>query len=155
MAIDGLEKIIAGHDLFAGLGDTFLSTVSGCATNVQFAADEYLFHEGDAAQQIYLIREGHVSLEIAAPGQGRMAFQSAGPQSVVGLSWLVPPYRWTYDARARGDIRAIALDADCLRAKCEADPALGYAVMKRFMPTIVERLHHTRLQMLDVYGTPG
>ncbi|MCI2397807.1 cyclic nucleotide-binding domain-containing protein [Aliiroseovarius subalbicans] len=155
MAIDGLEKIVGGHALFAGLGDAFLSTVSGCAKNVRFAAGDYLFHEGDDAAALYLIREGHVGLEIAAAGHGRMTFQSAGPQSVVGLSWLVPPYRWTYDARAVKDVRAIALDATCLRRKCDADPALGYEVMKRFMPTIVERLHNTRLQMLDVYGTPS
>ena len=61
----------------------------------------------------------------------------------------------TYDARAQGEVRAISLDATCLRTKCDADPALGYAVMKRFMPTIVQRLHDTRLQMLDIYGRRG
>jgi len=78
-----------------------------------------------------------------------------GSDGVIGLSWLVPPYRWTYDARAQEDVRAISLDATCLRGKCDADPVLGYEVMKRFMPTLVERIHNTRLQMLDVYGTRG
>jgi CRP/FNR family cyclic AMP-dependent transcriptional regulator len=64
----------------------------------------------------------------------------------------VPPYRWTYDARALELVRAIAMDATCLRDKCEADHDLGYELMKRFMPVMVERLHSTRLQMLDVYG---
>ena len=152
MAIEGLEKIVGGHALFAGLGDEFLSLVSGCAKNVRFSANEYLFHEGEDANEIFLVREGSVGLEISAPGHGHMTFQTAGPDSVIGLSWLVPPYRRTYDAHAHSDVRAISIDATCLRNKCEADPALGYEVMKRFMPTIVERLHNTRLQMLDVYG---
>jgi hypothetical protein len=30
---------------------------------------------------------------------------------------------------------------------------VGYAVLKRFMQPIVERLHSARLQLMDVYGT--
>lgn len=153
MSVKGLEKIVSEHALFAGLGDEFLNLVSGCAKNVHFAAGDYLIREGEDATEIFLIREGQVGLEISAPGHGRMTFQSAGPDGVIGLSWLVPPYRWTYDARAQSEVRAISLDASCLRGKCDADPALGFEVMKRFMPTLVERLHNTRLQMLDVYGT--
>ena len=52
---------------------------------------------------------------------------------VVGWSWLFPPYRWHFDARAvDADVRAIAFDGACLRGKCEDDPALGYELMKRF-----------------------
>ena len=44
------------------------------------------------------------------------------------------------------------LMASCLRGKADADPALGYELMRRFIPVIVERLQATRVQMLDVYG---
>lgn len=152
MAIEGLDKIVGRHALFAGLGAEFLELVAGCARNVRFKPGEYLYHEGEESNEIFLIREGNVAMELGAPGHDRMTFLTAGPDDVVGLAWLVPPYRWTYDARAQDDVRAISLDATCLRNKCDADPALGYEVMKRFMPTIVQRLHDTRLQMLDVYG---
>ena len=45
------------------------------------------------------------------------------------------------------------MDATCLRRKCEEDHDLGYEMMKRFVPVLIERLQGTRLQMLDVYGT--
>lgn len=153
MEVESLEKIIAAHDLFAGFDKPFLELVTGCAKNVRFEAGHYLFHEGDPADEIYLIRHGRVGMEISAPGRGSMVFQAAGPGEAIGLSWLVPPYRWNYDARASELTRAISIDAACLRRKCEADHDLGYAVMKRFMPIIVERLHTTRLQLLDVYGS--
>ncbi|HHT9124119.1 MAG TPA: Crp/Fnr family transcriptional regulator, partial [Candidatus Wunengus sp. YC63] len=47
---------------------------------------------------------------------------------------------------------AIALDAKCLRAKCEEDHDLGYELLKRFAHVITQRLEATRLQLLDVYG---
>jgi hypothetical protein len=50
-------------------------------------------------------------------------------------------------------VRAISIDASCLRNKCEADHDLGYEVMKRFMTILVQRLQATQLQILDVYGT--
>jgi hypothetical protein len=82
-----------------------------------------------------------------------VAFQTAGEGDVVGVSWLVPPYRWLHDARAVDLVRAIGVDARCLRKKCDDDHDVGYAMMQRFVPVLVDRLQATRLQMLDVYGT--
>jgi hypothetical protein len=46
----------------------------------------------------------------------------------------------------------VALDGACLRGKCDEDHKLGYELMKRFAPIIVERLQATRLRLLDIYG---
>lgn len=150
--MEGLERIVCEHPFFAGLDATFGKLVAGCARNVIFAANDTLFHEGDPADQLYLIRHGRVAQQIAAPGRGAITFQTAGEGEIIGLSWLIPPYRWRYDAKAMELVRAIALDANCLRGKCEADHDLGYELMKRFVPVMAERLHTTRLQLLDVYG---
>ncbi len=83
---------------------------------------------------------------MATPGRGAVQFETLGEGEIVGLTWLLPPYRWGYDARAIELMRAIALDATCLRDKCEADHDLGYALMKRFLPVLVQRLQATRLQ---------
>ena len=151
--MEGLERILGEHRLFAGLGQPFLELAAGCAKNVVFKADEYLFHADDAADWIYLIRHGRVALEVATPSRGAVQFETVGEGEVVGLTWLLPPYRWGYDARATELVRAIALDAKCLRDKCEADHDLGYEILKRFLPILVQRLQATRLQMLDVYGS--
>lgn len=152
--MEGLERIVAEHKLFEGLGHEFIALAAGCAKNVRFGADQYLFHAEDAADWVYLIRHGRVALEIATPGRADVQFETLGEGEIVGLTWLLPPYRWGYDARAIELTRAIALDAKCLRDKCEADHDLGYALMKRFLPVLVQRLQAMRLQMLDVYGQP-
>ena len=61
---------------------------------------------------------------------------------------------WQFDARVREDIRATAFDGACLRAKCDADPVLGYDLMKRLARLVSSRLEGARRQILDVYG-PG
>ncbi len=35
----------------------------------------------------------------------------------------------------------------------EEDPVLGYQVIKRIAPLVVERLQKTRLQLLDLYAS--
>jgi CRP/FNR family cyclic AMP-dependent transcriptional regulator len=153
--MEGLERIVREHRFFADIDREFSSLVTGCAKNVRFEAGQYLFHEGEPADQFYLLREGRVALEVTAPGRGAVTILTLGENEIVGVSWLIPPYRWTFNAKALGRIRAIAMDAKCLRQKCEDDHDLGYELMKRFMPILLERLHATRIQMLDVYGATG
>lgn len=148
----GLERILSEQPFFAGFSAEYSELVAGCARNHMFAAEQYLFHEGDPANEFFLIRHGKVALEISAPGRAPVVFATLGPGEIVGASWLVPPYQWMFDARAMELTRAIGIDAACLRRKCEADHHLGYEMMKRFLPIFVKRLHETRLQILDVYG---
>jgi hypothetical protein len=67
----------------------------------------------------------------------------------------VPPYRTAFDARSVSTTRAISFDGACLRGKCDADPALGYALLKLLSSVFVERLQDTRLRLLDLYGRAG
>ena len=150
--MEGLDRILREHPFFAGLSDADLHFVAGCARNHRFDAGDYLLREGQAANEFFLIRHGRVALEIAAPGQAPSVLLTPGAGEMVGVSWLAPPYKWMYDARAMELVRAIGIDAACLRNKCEADPRLGYEFSKRLMPVLVRRLHATRLQHLDVYG---
>jgi len=147
-----IEHILKEHPFFAGLPPAQGKLIAGCARNHMFNAGQYLFHEGEPANEFFVIRHGHVALEIVAPGQAPLVFATLGQGEIVGASWLVPPYRWTFDARAVELTRAIGIDAACLRGKCEADHDLGYAMMKRFLSVLVQRLHATRLQILDIYG---
>ncbi len=155
MKVRSLEQIVSEHQFFVGLDEAHCKLVCGCAKNVRFEAGQYLFREGALADQFFLLRHGRVALELNAPGRQAMTFQTLREGEIVGVSWLIPPYRWTYDARALELVRAIAMDANCLRQKSEADHDFGYEMMKRFVPVLVERLHATQLQILDVYGTPA
>ena len=147
-----LEPLLRGHKFFAGLDSEYLTLLTGCASNVVFAADSFLFREGEPAETFYLIREGKVALEIAAPGRGALVVQTLGPGDVAGFSWLFDPHRWEFDGRAVERVLAVQMDGACLRGKCDADPRLGYELMQRFAGLMTTRLQATRLQLLDVYG---
>jgi len=150
--METLEPVLAEHPFFQALAPEDLHVLAGCAMNVRFETGQQLFREGAEANEFYLIRHGKVALEVVVPGRSSVTIQTLGPGEILGWSWLVPPYRWRFDARAVELVRAIALDGKCLRAKCEADPRLGFELLKRFAQVIIERLQATRLQLLDIYG---
>ena len=129
-----------------------MKLIAGCGSNVHFDAGAYLFREGEAADRFYALRGGSVSIEVHAPGRAAMTLQTAAAGEILGWSWLFPPYLWQFDARAREDVKATSFDGACLRKKCDADPALGYELMKRLARIVSRRLEATRIQLLDLYG---
>lgn len=150
--VQSLESVIRQHSFFKGLAEPHIQFIVGCAKNVRFEQGQYIFREGDTADQFYFIREGLVSIEFAVPQKGPATVQTVGEGDVLGWSWLYPPYRWHFDAKALHNTRALAFDGECLRAKCEEDHDLGYEILKRFTNVFLERLDATRLQLLDLYG---
>lgn len=150
--METMDQILGKHPFFDGFAPEYAGLLAGCARNHAFHAGDYLIREGNPADSFFLIRQGKVALEIAAPGKQPVVIATLGEGEIVGASWLVPPYRTMFDARAMEPTRAIGIDAKCLRGKCEDDHHLGYEMMKRFLPIIAKRLQATRLQILDVYG---
>lgn len=147
-----LEPFLAEHPFFKGLNERLLAVIVGCAKNVRFNAGEFIFRESGAADQFYIIRHGKVSLEIFTPQKGPFTIQTIDEGNVLGWSWLYPPYRWHFDARATELTRAISLDGKCLRKKIEDDHDLGYELLMRFTHVVEDRLQATRLQLLDFYA---
>lgn len=152
MTAQTLEPILAEHPFFQGLLPEELQLLTGCASNIVFRAGETICREGDPANQFFVLRQGKVALEVHTPERGSVVLQTIGAGEILGWSWLIPPYQWRFNARAVELTRAIALDGQCLRNKCEANPRLGYELLKRVAQVFAERLLATRLQLLDVYG---
>jgi CRP-like cAMP-binding protein len=150
--MENLEQILAHHPFFQGLDARYVRLVAGCGSNVKFDADAFLFREGEEANAFYLIRAGRIAVETFAAARGPIIIDTLSDGDILGWSWLIPPYNWHFDARAIELTRAIALDARCLRTKCEEDHDLGYELLKRFSTIIEDRLQATRMQLLDLYN---
>lgn len=146
-----IAELLRHHPFAEGLDEDTLALIAGCAKNVVLQPGDYFFREGSAADSFFLVRHGAVALETFVPGRGAFAFLTIKSGEILGADWLIPPYRSSFDARAVELTRAIAFDGKCLRGKCEADPRVGYEMMKRFIPPLVKRLQSARMQALGMY----
>jgi CRP-like cAMP-binding protein len=146
-----IDQYLPEHPFFQGLDDSITALLAGCASNVHVRRGEFVFHEGEPADHFYVLRRGMVAIEVRTPARG-VVLDTLQDGDVMGWSWMVPPYRWTFDARATAETSAVAFDAACLRAKFDADPHVGYELTKRFVGVMNQRLQSDRIRLLDIYG---
>jgi CRP/FNR family transcriptional regulator, cyclic AMP receptor protein len=143
---------LADHRFFQGMDESFLTELSAKAYQRTFDTGALLVREGDPADEFLAIFSGKVALEIVLSDRPARTVQTVGPGEVLGWSWLTPPHRWRFDARALKPTRVVGLAAGHLRMVLEARPSDGYRFLSRLLPVIAERLENTRLQLLDLHG---
>ena len=146
---------VSVHPFFAAFSVEQRAALAGDGAAVTFPVGERLFAEGGSADRFWLIEDGSIALDMRVPGRGDQIVETLASGTVLGWSWLHPPYRWHFGAVARLDTTAIEFDAPSVRRRCDADPAFGYAALRLFTPVITERLQATRLRLLDLYATPS
>jgi CRP-like cAMP-binding protein len=111
------------------------------------------FEEGGHANSLWLIRTGHVALDLHVPGPRGLIVETIGSDEVIGLSCLSPPFQWQFGAEAILPTTAFRLDAAAVLEMCDADPSLGYQLARRLMAVAAHRLHATRVRLLDLYAS--
>lgn len=152
MEIRDLESILKEHPFFKDLKPEYLAFIAGCAANVVFKEGEIILRERTSADKFYLIRQGRIAIDIPTTQNQCITIQTIQEGDILGWSWLIPPHRNKFNARAVSDIRAIALDGKCLREKCEKNHDLGYELIKRLAKVFTKRLELTRIRLLDLYN---
>jgi CRP/FNR family cyclic AMP-dependent transcriptional regulator len=148
--MDDLENVIRSHPFCAGLNDEQIGLLVGCTRNLHFRGGEFLMREGQSEDRLYLIRRGHVALEVQRPGGEPICLETVGAGDVLGIS-CVTPQPAHLDCRAQDSVVALAIDNTCLTRKMAEDPRLGYAMAMRLLERTYQRLSRHRLQALDVY----
>ena len=146
-----IEDLLKEHPFFQNLSPSFIKRIAQYGRNIQFAAEETIFREGEAADQFYAVLNGKVALDIHGSHRGPITIQTVTHGEIFGWSWLIPPYQWRFNARAVETTSAIVLDGKSLRGECEQDSRLGYEILKRLSQVIAKRLANTRIQLLDLY----
>ena len=147
------NDLLRSHQFCKGADPDFVMHLVACGpVERSWEAGRSILTLEEVADRLHLIVDGDVSIGLHAPGGPPAVVQTLGSGDVLGLSWLIPPYRWAFDASAVTSARAITIDAAKLRAAMADDPVFGYAVLSRLLIAMADRLQATRFQLLDLYG---
>ena len=155
MPTSDLITYLRAHSILRALSDDQLAVVAARAGVRRLAAGDVLFRAGDQATRFYIVRDGSIRVGVPAINGPDLEVQQLGPGEVLGWSWLIPPYRWTFEAQAVRDSTLVEFDGESLRRACEQDPVLGYAVMKIFAELMSSRLQAARTRMMEAWAPPG
>lgn len=155
MTHNEIVNAIANDPFFSGASEDALTFLADHAAPRRLAADEVLFRFGASAENFYLIREGAVTLEVAALEGPSLELQTLGENAILGWSWLISPYRWSFQARAELPSELLEFDGKAVLEHCEDEPAFGYDMFKRFSGLMSKRLQEARQRMIDEWRPDG
>jgi len=144
-----INNLSASHPFLAGMRANHIELLTSCATLREFWEREVIFRLGEQANGFYLITEGGVDLEDWVSQRGTITIETLVAGEPMGWSWLFPPYRWHYHARAIRPTTAIFFDGKTLRQFCDEDLALGQELFKRMSEVMVRRLQATRARLIE------
>lgn len=148
---ESLLATLRHHPFVAEFEARHVERLAELAREVRFERDQILFREGDECSDFYLIVNGLVALEIAAPKHVfRVQTLFAGDE--LGWSALLMGRGKNFQARTLERVDALAFDGGALLAACHEDPLFGFMLMQRLLAVVAERLQATRLQLLDMYS---
>jgi CRP/FNR family cyclic AMP-dependent transcriptional regulator len=163
----GLREVSAGElralALWSRLGPDHLDRVTRIVRRREVAGGVMLFREGEPADTFYLVVEGRVSLSLRVPGREDAIVATLSSDELLGWSALLPPEPaeertapriWTASARTLAPTSLLVIPGKDLVETCELNHEIGYYVMLNALSVVAGRLRDTRLQLLDMFGTP-
>jgi CRP/FNR family transcriptional regulator, cyclic AMP receptor protein len=143
---------LAAHPFLRGMSDDRLNVLAEAVRDVRYPARYRLFEDGGTATRFWLIQSGRVSLDLQVSGEGPVVIETIGMGELLGWSWLFPPYKWAFGAVTGTAMEAFEFDAPMVRARCAADPGLGYEFNQRITRVLAHRLQATRIRLIARSG---
>ncbi len=127
-------------NIFDELNDRELECIAKIAKLEELGKGASLTHAGAPASNLYLVKEGLVS--VLSPGvSGReVAVDEVGPGQVVGWSALTGPYLYTASTVTADKCTLIVLNGNKLRDIFEVNNHIGYRVLKGIGHIVARRI---------------
>ena len=155
MTQNEIENYLRSHTIFSNLNPAHIEILVQHAQERSFVVGDMLFRQMDMAEHFYILMDGSIKVQVPAIMGPALVVQTLGASDILGWSWLIPPYKWTFEAKAELDSRVLVFDGKALLQHCETDNKFGYTLMKMFAGLMSERLNAARIKMMDSWSPPG
>lgn len=143
---------LRAHRFFTDQPAALVEMVAAHAEPFKIDPRRALVKQGEPAGEFFAIESGRVAIAVHRAHKGLAVIETVEGGEIVGWSWLIPPFRWTFDAVARTPVTGLRIDADALRPLLAENPQVGYALLSGISGVMADRLHSARVRLLDLYG---
>ena len=130
-------------DMLHGVAQADAARVTALGSQVRVAAGAQLFELGSEAHGVYLIERGRIALTLpmrVGARQEDVLVEERTAGQMVGWSGLIPPHRFTLKASAQIETDLLVLPRAPLLEFFDANPAIGYVVMRNLASIVGQRL---------------
>lgn len=155
MSNQSTTEYLSSHEFFSGFNDDILKFLCECSSMHEIKKGQILFRQGENADKFYVLRKGCISIQMPAIIGPNLEIQALGKNQILGWSWLIPPFKWSFQAMAEEDSELLMFDGTAILARCEREPKFGYELLKKFAALMSMRLDAARQKMMDEWNPAG
>jgi CRP/FNR family transcriptional regulator, cyclic AMP receptor protein len=143
--------------LFESLSAEQVGKVAEIASRREFPEGQFVFREGTAGNEMYVVVNGTVRISKEIPGAGEEALTLLGPGSYFGEMAVIDDAPRSADAVAHTACDLLAIRRDDLDRVMFLDKDLAYGVLWAFVRTLSSRLRDTseKLRSFFMLAGPG
>jgi CRP-like cAMP-binding protein len=134
--------------LFEGLSEIQFERLFVLMEEVAVKKGERLFQEGEAAEELYCIKQGAVEMLTSIDDHIELPITILrSERSYFGMSSLVPPYIYSLSARSFEESILMVIKQSRLMEQTKRDPEMGFIIMSNLAKMFLDRLKETRQEV--------
>ena len=142
MHIQESKRVLRQSDLFRDLNEIHLDLVLMVCEEIGYRAGEFIFHQNDAGDALYIVARGQVDIliESQTTQSEPMVVTVLGDNATFGEILLVDEGTRSASARCRADTQLLRLSRDRLLKLCYDYPEIGFHIMHRIAAELARKL---------------
>jgi len=134
--------------LFEGLSTSQFERLEAISSEQKVQKGQWLFREGEEAEQFYLIKYGAIELLTIVDEKIEIPISMVRPKNgCIGIAALISPFHYTLSARAAHDSNLLVFKRKDLEKLKQDDPGLVCIIMNNLAQKLLARLKETRQEL--------
>lgn len=146
-----LEHVLTSMPPFKNLGSKYIKTLMKLVHNRVYAANEYIFYQGDPGIGLYIIIKGEVLITQTVEGQERFDITLLGRGDFFGEVALLDEETRTASAIAMKESQLAVIFKPDLDEFIEAHPRYGIKILRGISQIIATRLRSLNIDYFNLY----
>lgn len=138
---------LSSCSLFKGLSESQLNHIITICDETPIEAGQWLYHEGEAAGQLFILTDGAVELLTTVDEVELPITIVREPGNCFGTSTMVSPHQYGLSARCAEDGMLLCIKKEDLEQLMKADVELGHAILLNLAKHFRDRLKETRQEL--------
>jgi len=144
-------ELLQRSRIFEGLGENELQEITTISRLAKFKKGERIFNMGEAAEHLFIVKEGEVELRFQVTYQNlshEVCLERKCRGEPLGWSALTEPYKYTLSAFSLTDCELLQMGHKELMELCESNNHLGYVLMSNIARLIARRFILTQEKLI-------
>lgn len=150
-----VKEFLKSIPAFDHLSEAEFDRLEKLAVVRQVKAGETVDAQGQPADKFFILVLGRLAVVLGLDfgvSSNEYIVMTIGPGQMFAWSGMVGNPKYTASGKTLSDCTVLEFDVPALEQEFDADPQLGYLVMRAVAKTIASRLRHFQLQLVKEHA---